>query len=52
MPKEIYIDENGNENVLSSSPSELSNLIDVDINNLTSGQLLIFDNGTWKNQGV
>lgn len=44
MPKEIYIDENGNERILSSSPSALSGLLDTDITLPTqSGQVLAYD---------
>ena len=50
MPKEIYIDENGNENILSSSPSGLSGLIDTDISSATQGEVLAVDsNGKWAN---
>lgn len=31
MPKSIYYDENGNEQILSSSPSALTGLQDTDI---------------------
>ena len=43
MPKEIYIDENGNEQILSSSPSALSGLLDTDITNPSAGQVLAYD---------
>ena len=51
MPKEIYIDENGNERILSSSPSALSGLIDTDISSATQGEVLAVDsNGKWANK--
>ena len=44
MPKEIYIDENGNERILSSSPSALSGLLDTDITTPTQpNQVLAYD---------
>ena len=53
MPKEIYIDENGNEQVLSSSPSGLSGLIDTAISSATQGEVLAVDsNGKWANVGL
>ena len=54
MPKEIYIDENGNERILSSSPSALSGLLDTDITLPTqSGQVLAYDsNGKVVNTNI
>lgn len=50
MPKEIYIDENGNEQILSSSPSALSGLLDTAISSATQGEVLAVDsNGKWAN---
>lgn len=43
MPKEIYIDENGNERILSSSPSALSGLLDTDITTPSANQVLAYD---------
>ena len=43
MPKEIYIDENGTERILSSSPSALSGLLDTDITTPSAGQVLAYD---------
>ena len=44
MPKEIYIDGNGNERILSSSPSALSGLLDTDITTPTQpNQVLAYD---------
>lgn len=44
MPKSIYYDENGNEQILSSSPSALSGLLDTDITTPTANQVLAYDN--------
>ena len=44
MPKSIYIDENGNEQILSSSPSALSGLLDTDITTPQANQVLAYDN--------
>ena len=44
MPKEIYIDENGTEQILSSSPSALSGLLDTNITTPTANQVLAYDN--------
>lgn len=44
MAKSIYIDENGNEQILSSSPSALSGLLDTDITTPTANQVLAYDN--------
>ena len=49
MPKEIYIDENGNERILSSSPSALSGLLDTDITNPQANQVLAYDGSKWGN---
>ena len=50
MPKEIYIDENGNEIELGSAPSALSGLLDTDISSATQGEVLAVDsNGKWAN---
>ena len=43
MPKSIYYDENGNEQILSSSPSALSGLLDTDITTPTANQVLAYD---------
>lgn len=43
MPKEIYIDENGNEQILSSSPSALSGLQDTNITTPSANQVLAYD---------
>ena len=53
MPKEIYIDENGNERILSSSPSALSGLLDTDITTPSANQVLAYDsNGKVVNQPI
>ena len=53
MPKEIYIDENGNERILSSSPSALSGLLDTDITTPSANQVLAYDsNGKVVNKDV
>lgn len=52
MSKTIYIDENGTEQVLSSSPSALNSLSDVTITNPSNNQVLVYDNGTWKNKTI
>ena len=52
MPKSIYIDENGNEQILSSSPSALSGLQDTDIQSATSGQVLAYDGSKWANSSA
>ena len=44
MPKSIYYDENGNEQILSSSPSALSGLQDTNITTPSAGQVLAYDN--------
>ena len=49
MPKEIYIDENGNERILSSSPSALSGLLDTDITTPSANQVLSYDGSKWGN---
>ena len=49
MPKEIYIDENGNERILSSSPSALSGLLDTDITTPSANQVLAYDGSKWGN---
>ena len=48
MPKSIYIDENGNEQVLSSSPSALSGLLDVNVSGATQGQVLTKGASSWE----
>ena len=51
MPKEIYIDENGNEQILSSSPSALSGLQDTNISaNPSANQVLAYDGSKWGNK--
>lgn len=52
MPKSIYYDENGNEQILSSSPSALSGLQDTDITTPSAGQVLAYDGSKWANKGV
>ena len=47
MPKSIYYDENGNEQVLSSSPSALSGLTDVNVSGATQGQVLTKGASSW-----
>ena len=49
MPKEMYIDENGNERILSSSPSALSGLLDTDITTPSANQVLAYDGSKWGN---
>ena len=49
MPKEIYIDENGNERILSSSPSALSGLLDTDITTPSANQVLAYNGSKWGN---
>lgn len=49
MPKSIYYDENGNEQILSSSPSALSGLLDTDITTPTANQVLAYDGDNWVN---
>ena len=48
MPKSIYYDENGNEQVLSSSPSALSGLLDVSVSGATQGQVLTKGASSWE----
>ena len=52
MGKSIYIDENGNEQILSSSPSALSGLLDTDITTPTANQVLAYDGDNWVNTDV
>ena len=52
MPKEIYIDENGNERILSSSPSALSGLLDTDITTPSANQVLAYDGNKWGNSNA
>lgn len=52
MPKEIYIDENGNENILSSSPSALSGLQDTSITTPSANQVLAYDGSKWVNSDI
>lgn len=49
MPKSIYYDENGNEQILSSSPSALSGLLDTDITTPQANQVLAYDGDNWVN---
>lgn len=52
MAKSIYIDENGNEQILSSSPSALSGLLDTDITTPTANQVLAYDGDNWVNSSA
>ena len=52
MAKSIYIDENGNEQILSSSPSALSGLLDTDITTPQPNQVLAYDGDNWVNSNA
>ena len=52
MSKGIYIDENGNEQILSSSPSALSGLLDTDITTPQPNQVLTYDGDNWVNSNA
>ena len=52
MPKSIYYDENGNEQILSSSPSALSGLLDADITTPQANQVLAYDGDNWVNSDL